>query len=117
MKKSTLLVWAVLFSAPLFAQGENKNLIKNGDFEDTGYVSFVYEDNVKCCPDLVTGWDADKQRGEDGFKDKDFNNKGLSKFYVRGEIVTTVWRIRAGNSVCVCSVMNGPVRNRDIRKG
>lgn len=88
MKKNTLLVWAVLFSAPLFAQGENKNLIKNGDFEDTGYVSFVYEDNVKCCPDLVTGWDADKQRGEDGFKDKDFNNKGLSKFYVRGEIVT-----------------------------
>lgn len=88
MKKSTLLVWAVLFSAPLFAQGENKNLINNGDFEDIGYVSFVYEDNVKCCPDLVTGWDADKQRGEDGFKDKDFNNKGLSKFYVRGEIVT-----------------------------
>lgn len=81
MNKSTLYAVAAILVTPLYAQD---NLVQNGDFEDTGYTPFIYEDNVKRCPDLVAGWD--RQSGE--FKAKDFNNTGLDKYYVRGEIIT-----------------------------
>ncbi len=81
MKKNTLFAFFAFLAAPLFAQD---NLVQNGDFEDLNYTPFVYEDNVKRCPDMIAGWD--KREGD--FKEKDFNNLGLDKYYVRGEIVT-----------------------------
>lgn len=87
MKKLTLLTMLSFWGfISLTAQNEGKtNLLANPGFEDTSYKLFKYE-SVGNCPDYVAGWNSSHEREDAGFRTGDYNNEGLNKYNVRGQI-------------------------------
>lgn len=96
MKNLTSFLFALSFmgtaslsftgTASLMAQsGTSANLLVNSDFEDTDFQVFKYE-SVENCINYVAGWDATAKPGDDGFRLKDYNNEGLNKYMIRGQV-------------------------------
>lgn len=89
MKTLKLFSLACLVSLSCFAQTDGDNILSNGDFEDTNYKPFTYENgNYVNCPSLIEGWDLRTLAEGESYYTDDFNNKGLAKYNVRGQIVT-----------------------------
>ncbi len=81
--KTNILLLAVLFCASLTAQ-DNVNLMKNSDFEDQNYTSFLftdYEGDESPKPEIIKGWDL-KYLDKDSIKTGTFNNKGMDQWNV-----------------------------------
>ena len=78
-----------LFSAAVSgfqsANAQTSNLLANPGFEDTDFETFGYESVVNC-PNRVAGWNLAREKDDPEFKANDFNNSGLSKYMVRGEM-------------------------------
>ena len=81
--KRLYLLGLMCFSLTAMAQSEN--LLQNPGFEDTNYELFQYE-SVTNCPDYVAGWNVMHERDDADFKTKDYNNEGLSKYQIRGQM-------------------------------
>ena len=90
MKKLTsfLCVLSLAGTTSLMAQNDAQaNLLSNPGFEDTEFQTFSYDNNsVKNCISYVAGWDATNKPGDAEYKKDDYNNTGLNKYMVRGQI-------------------------------
>ena len=90
MKKLTsfLCVLSLAGTTSLMAQNDAQaNLLSNPGFEDTEFQTFSYDNNsVKNCISYVAGWDAPNKPGDAEYKKDDYNNTGLNKYMVRGQI-------------------------------
>ncbi len=90
MKKLTsfLCVLSLAGTTSLMAQNDAQaNLLSNPGFEDTEFQTFSYDNNsVKNCISYVAGWDATNKPGDVEYKKDDYNNTGLNKYMVRGQI-------------------------------
>lgn len=90
MKKLTsfLCVLSLAGTTSLMAQNDAQaNLLSNPSFEDTEFQTFSYDNNsVKNCISYVAGWDATNKPGDAEYKKDDYNNTGLNKYMVRGQI-------------------------------
>lgn len=76
MKKFTC-IFSLGLAAFVSLQAQ-ENLLENGDFEDTSYTPFNYEE-ITDCPNTIVGWDLiDRPDRTD-----DFNNVGLNKYGIR----------------------------------
>ena len=90
MKKLTsfLCVLSLAGATSLMAQNDAQaNLLSNPGFEDTEFQTFSYDNNsVKNCISYVAGWDATNKPCDAEYKKDDYNNTGLNKYMVRGQI-------------------------------
>lgn len=90
MKKLTSLLCVLSFTGAtsLMAQNDAQtNLLSNPGFEDTEFSTFSYDNNsIKNCISHVAGWDAYHKPGDAEYKKDDYNNPGLSKYMVRGQV-------------------------------
>lgn len=88
MKKLTTLLTVFSFAGPLFLQAQNNvsnNLLLNPGFEDTEYQVFKYE-SVDNCINYIADWDVTSKPGDETFRMEDYNNAGLNKYMVRGQV-------------------------------
>ncbi|WP_455587085.1 hypothetical protein [Bacteroides sp.] len=88
MKKLTSFLFALSFTGTtsLMAQSaDDTNLLSNPGFEDTDFQVFKYEE-VTNCINYVAGWDATHKPGDADFAANDYNNPGLNKYMVRGQV-------------------------------
>lgn len=89
MKNTELFLATCFVSLSCFAQTDGENLLSNGDFESTDYKPFTYENgNYTNCPSLIEGWDLRTLDAGESYYTDDFNNTGLAKYNVRGQIET-----------------------------
>ncbi|MDD4636325.1 MAG: hypothetical protein PHV66_01775 [Bacteroidales bacterium] len=80
MKRATLISALVFAGIPSLMAQEKINLIVNGDFEDSNYSVFSYDnESVTNCPNTIAGWDLI----DDSTRFEDYNNVGLNKYNVR----------------------------------
>ncbi|MBP8777272.1 MAG: T9SS type A sorting domain-containing protein [Bacteroidaceae bacterium] len=86
MKKIAFIALALVTTSFLSAQESTKNLVSNGDFENTDYTLFSYDNgSVTNCPNVVSGWDLN-EASKTELVTGDFNNVGLYMYTVRAEI-------------------------------
>lgn len=84
MKKRFTFLFSALF-AFICTTTSQQNLIQQGDFEEPGIETFVYEGHT--CPIYLPGWDFKEDRNIDNLALDDFNNNYINKWSVRAEML------------------------------